>query len=158
MEGRLTRLSVTVSEWEEAKFLPSLLPHTILEHSRKSITVCDAQYYSVGHGLWHLIIVCRSQSVTPNNTLSVTVCGGWEVQISPLPTPLFWNILECRSRSVGGHGGGGSKFLPLYTSTLLLDRVSQNRVSIFEMNYKFVQYFVEIRTCHFFPIHFLYFK
>jgi len=34
-------------------------------------------------------------------------------------------------RSGGGGGrGGGSKFLPLYTSTLFLDRVSQNDLYI----------------------------
>jgi hypothetical protein len=44
-------------------------------------------------------------------------------------------------------GGGGSKFLPIYTSTLLLVRVSQKRYIIIENNYCTVYlYFIVIRS------------
>jgi hypothetical protein len=56
------------------------------------------------------ITLCQSRSVTVYNVVPVTICD----------TALRLSVTVC-----GGGPGGGSKFLPLYTSTLLLDRVSQ---------------------------------
>jgi hypothetical protein len=54
--------------------------------------------------------------------------GRWPPLVDKsLPSHLpFQNILECRSRSVGRTGVVGANFYPIYTSTLLSGRVSQN--------------------------------
>jgi hypothetical protein len=53
------------------------------------------------------------------------------------------SLVRMSVTSVGGGAGGGCKFLPLNTSTLLLDRVSQNLLPIW------ISIFYQIRLEHF---------